>query len=36
MVEDLEFIVDDDMEEVYDNELVIDYVVGVFIFKNYN
>ena len=32
-VEDLEFIVDDDMEEVYDNELVIDHAAGAFIFQ---
>ncbi|MEH7553774.1 iron-sulfur cluster biosynthesis family protein [Priestia megaterium] len=35
-VEDLEFIVDDDMEEVYDNELVIDHAAGAFVFKNPN
>ncbi|WP_407545129.1 iron-sulfur cluster biosynthesis family protein [Priestia sp. HNGD-A6] len=35
-VEDLEFIVDDDMEEVYDNELVIDHAAGAFVFKSHN
>ncbi|GGI12647.1 iron-sulfur cluster biosynthesis family protein [Gottfriedia solisilvae] len=35
-VDNIEFLVNNDFEEVYDNQLVIDYLNGSFIFKNKN
>jgi Fe-S cluster assembly iron-binding protein IscA len=34
--EKLDFIVDDDFEDTYDNELTIDYANNFFVFKNKN
>lgn len=35
-VDNIEFLVNNDFEEVYDNQLIIDYSNGAFIFKNRN
>ncbi|GGI18019.1 iron-sulfur cluster biosynthesis family protein [Gottfriedia solisilvae] len=34
--ENIEFIVNNDFDDVYDNQLVVDYANGSFIFKNRN